>query len=137
MTALKILKEIEITNLIDSRGALNVAEFKSIGKFETKRMYFISNVPESDVRGSHAHKSLNQIFFAVAGSFILTVTDGVIRESVELDSHGKGYLLPAGYWRDLKNFSIDAVCVVLASDHYDEGDYIRSYHEYLEWTKSE
>ena len=137
MTALKILKEIEIANFIDSRGNLHVAEFQSIGKFETKRIYFISNVSENDARGAHAHKSLHQVFFAVAGKFILTVTDGTISESVELNPNDNGYFLPSGYWRDLNNFSQDAVCVVLASEHYDESDYIRSFEKYLEWTKSE
>lgn len=137
MTHLKILKEIEISNFKDSRGNLNVAEFQSIGNFETKRIYFISNVSENHARGAHAHKTLNQVFFAVAGKLNLTVTDGTVSESVELNPEDKGYFLPSGYWRDLKNFSQDAVCVVLASEHYDESDYIRSYDQYLEWTKSE
>ena len=132
MTALKILKEIEITNFLDNRGDLNFAEFQRIGKFETKRIYFISNVPEKISRGEHAHKALNQIFFAVTGKLNLTVTDGNVTESVELDPQEKAYFLPAGYWRELSNFTNNAICVVLASEHYDEGDYIHSYDEYLE-----
>jgi dTDP-4-dehydrorhamnose 3,5-epimerase-like enzyme len=137
MTPLKILKEIKISKFLDSRGNLNVAEFQGIGKFETKRIYFITNVPENDARGAHAHKTLNQIFFAIAGKFNLSVTNGIVSESVELNPKDNGYFLPSGYWRDLNNFSNDAICLVLASEHYDEGDYIRSYDQYLEWTKSE
>ena len=137
MKALRILKEIEITNFLDNRGDLNVAEFQTIGKFETKRIYFISNVPEKFSRGEHAHKNLNQIFFAVAGKLNLTVTNGNVTESVELNPQEKAYFLPAGYWRELSNFTDNAICVVLASDYYDEDDYIRSYDEYLDWTKSE
>ena len=137
MTALKILKEIQVANYLDDRGNLDVAEFQSIGKFETKRIYYISNVPENDARGAHAHKNLDQVFFAVAGNFNLTVTDGSFTETVDLKAHETGYFLPAGYWRDLKNFTNDAVCLVLASEHYDENDYIRSFEEYLEWKKSE
>jgi dTDP-4-dehydrorhamnose 3,5-epimerase-like enzyme len=137
MTSLKILKEIEIKNLIDGNGTLSVAEFQNIGKFETKRIYYISNVPENATRGAHAHKGLNQIFFAVAGKFILTVTDGKNKESVVLTPDNKGYFLPSGYWRDLEKFTSDAVCLVLASEHYDERDYIRSYDEFLEWIKSD
>jgi mannose-6-phosphate isomerase-like protein (cupin superfamily) len=133
----EILKEIQVTSILDNRGNLDIAEFQNIGKFETKRIYYISNVPESDARGAHAHKSLDQIFFAVTGSFNMTVTDGFITETVELKAHEMGYFLPAGYWRDLDNFTNDAVCLVLASEHYDESDYIRSYEEYLEWKKSE
>jgi mannose-6-phosphate isomerase-like protein (cupin superfamily) len=137
MSALKILKEIRVANYLDDRGNLDVAEFQSVGKFETKRIYYISGVPENDARGAHAHKNLDQVFFAVAGNFKMTVTDGSITETVDLKAHETGYFLPAGYWRDLKNFTIDAVCLVLASEHYDENDYIRSYEEYLEWKKSE
>jgi mannose-6-phosphate isomerase-like protein (cupin superfamily) len=137
MTPLKILKEIQVANYLDSRGNLDVAEFLSIGKFETKRIYYISGVPENDARGAHAHKHLNQVFFAVAGNLSMTVTDGSITETVDLRAHQMGYFLPGGYWRDLKNFTNDAVCLVLASEHYDENDYIRSFEEYLEWIKSE
>ena len=137
MTPLKILKEIQVANYLDSRGNLDVAEFLNIGKFETKRIYYISGVPENDARGAHAHKHLNQVFFAVAGNLSMTVTDGFITETVELRAHQLGYFLPAGFWRDLKNFTNDAVCLVLASEHYDENDYIRSFEEYLEWKKSE
>lgn len=136
MTALKILKEIQITNFLDNRGNLDVAEFQNIGKFQTKRIYYISSVPENDSRGGHAHKNLDQVFFAVAGKFNMTVTDGSNTDSVELKAHKLGYFLPAGHWRDLNNFTNDAVCIVLASEHYDENDYIRSYEEFLEWKKS-
>jgi hypothetical protein len=136
MTSLKILKEIKVISFLDNRGNLDVAEFQSIGKFETKRIYYISNVPESESRGAHAHKKLEQAFFALAGNLNMTVTDGCITETVELKSHEVGYFLPAGYWRDLSNFTNDAVCLVLASEHYDENDYIYSYEEYLEWKKS-
>jgi hypothetical protein len=137
MSSLKILKEIEIKNLTDNRGTLNVAEFKSIGNFETKRIYYIANVPQHEGRGAHAHKSLNQVFFAVSGKFTLTVTDGVFVDSVELSPQNKGYFLPCGYWRNLENFTGDSICVVLASAYYDESDYIHSFDEYLEWLRSE
>jgi len=137
MTALKILKEIQVTNFLDNRGNLDVAEFQNIGEFKTKRIYYISSVPEDDARGAHAHKNLDQVFFAVAGNFIMTVTDGSITETVELKAHKEGYFLPAGYWRDLNEFTNDAICLVLASEHYDESDYIHSFEEYLEWKKSE
>lgn len=137
MGTLEILKEIHVTTTLDYRGNLDVAEFQNIGKFETKRIYYISNVSENVARGAHAHKKLNQVFFAVAGSFSLKVTDGINTETVELKAHKMGYYLPAGHWRDLVNFTSDAVCLVLASEHYDENDYIRSYEEFLEWKKSE
>jgi mannose-6-phosphate isomerase-like protein (cupin superfamily) len=137
MSALKILKEIQVINFLDSRGNLDVAEFQSIEKFETKRIYYISHVLENGARGAHAHKNLDQVFFSVAGNFKMTVTDGLTTETVELRAHDVGYFLPAGHWRVLTNFTSAAVCFVLASAHYDENDYIRSFEEFLEWKKSE
>ena len=137
MTALQILKEVQIANFIDNRGKLCVAELQSLGKFEIRRIYYISNVPENDSRGAHAHKNLDQVFFALAGNYSLTVTNGLITETVELKAHKKGYFLPAGYWRELNNFSIDAICLVLASKQYDEDDYIHSFDDFLKWKKNE
>jgi mannose-6-phosphate isomerase-like protein (cupin superfamily) len=137
MTTLKILQEIQVTTSADARGILDIAEFQGFGKFETKRVYYISNVPDGNTRGAHAHKQLNQVFFALSGNFDMTVTDGLVTETVELKAHGSGYFLPAGYWRDLRNFSSNAICLVLASEHYDENDYIRSFEEYLECKKGE
>ncbi len=137
MRTLEILKEIHVTSILDNRGNLDIAEFQNIEKFEIKRIYYISNVPENDARGAHAHKNLDQVFFAVAGSFNMTVTNGFITETVELKAHKIGYFLPAGHWRVLDSFTNDAVCLVLATEYYDENDYIRSYEEYLEWKKSE
>lgn len=137
MKSQSILKPVHVSHLMDQRGTLDVAELKIEDQFETKRLYCISGVPKSQSRGAHAHKSLKQIFFAVAGSLELTVTDGSTIETVELVAHKEGFFLPAGYWRDLKNFSDDAVCLVLASEHFSEADYIRSYDEYLRWRANE
>jgi dTDP-4-dehydrorhamnose 3,5-epimerase-like enzyme len=126
-----------VSHLIDQRGTLDIAELEIEDQFVTKRIYCISGVPKNHSRGAHAHKSLKQIFFAVAGSLELTVTDGATTETVELVAHKEGFFLPAGYWRDLNNFSDDAVCLVLASEHFSEADYIRSYDEYLRWRTNE
>lgn len=128
-----ILEPIDIENFKDHRGNLDIAELKFVEKFETKRVYYISDVPEGQTRGAHGHKELKQIFFALSGKFELTVTDGSVFETVELRAREKGYFLPPGYWRDLNQFSSDAVCLVLASEHYDESDYIYSYDEFLRW----
>lgn len=137
MKSYSILKPVHVSHLEDQRGTLDVAELTFEEQFETKRIYCISGVPENQSRGAHAHKTLKQIFFAVAGSLELTVTDGSTYETVELVAHKVGFYLPAGYWRNLRNFSKDAVCLVLASDYFSEADYIRSYDEYLRWRTSE
>jgi dTDP-4-dehydrorhamnose 3,5-epimerase-like enzyme len=136
MTTLKILREIQLTTNTDARGSLDFAELQGFGKFETSRVYYISNVPEGSTRGAHAHKTLNQVFFSLSGSFEMTVTDGLVTETVDLKAHENGYFLPAGYWRDLKNFTSDAICLVLASEHYDENDYIHSFSDFLAWRRN-
>jgi mannose-6-phosphate isomerase-like protein (cupin superfamily) len=136
MTTLKILQEIQLTTNTDVRGILDFAELQGFGKFETRRVYYISNVPEGSTRGAHAHKRLNQVFFALSGSFEMTVTDGLVTETVDLKAHENGYFLPAGYWRDLKNFTSDAICLVLASERYDENDYIHSFSDFLDWRRN-
>jgi mannose-6-phosphate isomerase-like protein (cupin superfamily) len=137
MTNLKILQEIQVNTKEDARGILDIAEFKGFEKFETRRIYYISNVPENNIRGAHAHKRLNQVFFALTGKFEMTVTDGLVTETVELKAHEKGFFLPAGNWRELKNFTNGALCIVLASEHYDENDYIHSYDDFLKWKRNE
>jgi hypothetical protein len=128
-----ILTAVSVKNFSDFRGNLDVAEFQIEKEFDTKRIYYISNVPGELKRGEHAHKKLKQIFFALAGEFKLTVTDGAKSEAVQIKSHGVGYYLPEGYWRELSAFTPEAVCLVLASEVYDESDYIYSYDEFLRW----
>jgi len=128
-----ILRALSVKHFSDFRGDLSVAEFDLENEFETKRIYYISNVPSGLKRGEHAHKNLKQIFFALSGEFNLTVTDGSTTESVRVKSHGIGYYLAEGYWRELSAFTPDAVCLVLASEIYDERDYIYSYDEFLRW----
>ena len=128
-----ILQPVKVKKFSDLRGTLDVAEFHFTEMFQTKRIYYISGVPGGKTRGAHGHKELKQIFFALSGKFKLSVTDGQVFETVELKAHEVGYYLPAGYWRDLDGFSPDAICLVLASEHYDETDYISSYDEYFKW----
>jgi|688.fasta_scaffold974807_2 dTDP-4-dehydrorhamnose 3,5-epimerase-like enzyme len=135
MPSNSILSRIVISTKQDERGILSICEFPEEKLFPIKRLYYIFGVPRNESRGMHAHKSLRQIFLAVSGSFTLEVTDGEKVESVEITSGRSGYLLPNGYWRELKNFSEDAMCLVLASEHYDPSDYIHNKNEYLEWRK--
>jgi hypothetical protein len=136
MGLLNFLMEVEVDSLSDERGILDVAELHLSNKFICKRIYYISNVPEVKQRGSHAHKELQQIFFAISGSFRIRVTDGLKADEVQVQAHSRGYYLPSGLWRDLDNFTPDAVCLVLASEHYEESDYLNSIEDYLGWRSS-
>lgn len=136
MNYLKILQEVPVNSIFDERGSLDVAELSQLISFQTKRIYYISGVPQAETRGEHAHKSLRQIFFALSGSFTLKVSDGILTEEVIVNAHSDGYFLDSGYWRVLENFSPEALCLVLASEAYDANDYIHSFTEYKNWRKT-
>jgi hypothetical protein len=136
VTILHFLSKADIDYKTDTRGDIGIFEIPKKEYFHIKRIYYITKVPRNKYRGSHAHKSLHQVFFSLSGSFKLEVTDGVLRDEVQLIESGSGYYLPAGYWRELSDFTDGAVCLVLASDHYDVDDYIYDYEEFREWRKS-
>src|SRR5438445_7630326 len=93
--------------------------------FPVKRMYYLFDIPDNKVRGGHAHKALQQIIIAIKGSFSLKLSDGLSEKIVTLDSPFAGIHLVPGIWRELYDFTPGATCMVLASEVYDEKDYIR------------
>ncbi|MCF7913167.1 MAG: FdtA/QdtA family cupin domain-containing protein [Candidatus Cloacimonetes bacterium] len=115
-------------------GYLCVAENAIDIPFSVQRVYYIYNLnnPEA-VRGKHAHKELEQAIFCVNGSFELWLDDGLMQEQTTLDSPEKGVYMGAGVWHVMNNFSSDCVILVLASDFFDEQDYIRDYAEFKEF----
>lgn len=133
MKRFNFLQPIDKNTVADLRGDLSILEIPNGNSFHTKRLYYISNVPSDSIRGAHAHKTLNQIFIALNGSFTLNVTDGKSEDSVCLDAESSGYFLPSGLWRELRDFTEDAICLVLASEHFDESDYLRDYNKFLAW----
>lgn len=136
MDSLNFLYPIESTSFNELRGDLSAIEIPDSLSFQTKRIYYISNVPSDSIRGAHAHKELKQIFFALLGNFTLKVTDGNKTDTVKVASQSDGYFLPSGFWRELTDFSNDAICLVLASEHFDEKDYLIDISEYLAWKNS-
>ena len=133
MDNFSILKSTQVSTFIDDRGCLVVADLVNAVSFETQRIYYLINVPSGKTRGAHGHKNLEQIFFCLKGSFSLTVTDGVSTDKVQVLEMNSGYYLPAGVWRELSDFSQDAVCLVLASLPYEESDYLSDFDQYLNW----
>lgn len=127
---------IELKRIYDPRGNLSVVEeFRDL-PFEIKRVFWIYDVPGGDNRGGHAHKELYQFIIATSGSFHVEITDGDKKVSYFLNHPFMGVLLPPGYWASQVDFSSGAVCMVLASDYFDEEDYIRDYDEFLKWRKN-
>ena len=128
---MKIGKLIELCKIVDPRGNLTVAEQNIDVPFDIKRVYWTYDVPGGESRGGHAHKHLYQCLVAVSGSFTVTLDDGHGRQTYLLNHPWQGLIIEPGTWRTLDDFSTGAVCLVFASDLYDEEDYIRDYDEFL------
>lgn len=117
----------------DRNGNLTVIHNSISIPFDVKRVYYLYDVPAGESRGAHAHKNLHQIIFAASGSFRVTLDDGNAKRSFYLNRPYQGLYVKPGLWRDLDDFSSGAVCVVLASDTYQEDDYIRDYNDFLKF----
>ncbi len=100
--------------------------------FEIKRVYYLYDVPNSADRGAHGHKNLRQLIVAVSGSFTINIFDGMNFKSFVLNQPNQGLLIVPGIWRELNGFSGGAICLVLASEEFDEADYIRDYDTFLQ-----
>lgn len=123
---------VDIRKYTDNRGYLSVIEGGEDIPFEIKRIYYLYMVPEA-ARGAHAHKELQQLLVATSGSVDITLDDGKEKKTFHLDRPWKGLLVVPGLWRDLDNFSGGTVLMCLASEKYDEGDYIRDYDAFLKY----
>jgi dTDP-4-dehydrorhamnose 3,5-epimerase-like enzyme len=126
------IKIIEIPKIINPEGNIAVIENDTI-PFEIKRVYYLYDVPSSAKRGGHAHKNLNQILIALSGSFNVVLNDGKNKETVTLNKPDKGLLITSNTWRELENFSSGAVCLVLASEQFNEDDYIRNFDDFISY----
>lgn len=125
-------KIVDVRKYTDNRGYLSVIEAGEDIPFEIKRIYYLYMVPE-EARGAHAHKALEQFMVATSGSVHVTMDDGHEKKTFVLDKPWKGLLVVPGLWRTLTDFSGGAVCMVLASEKYDNADYIRDYDEFLKY----
>jgi hypothetical protein len=103
--------------------------------FDIKRVYYLYDIPGGESRGGHAHVRLQQFIVAASGSFKLVVDDGFLRRTFSLNRPYQGVLMPPGLWRELIDFSSGAICLVLASDEYEELDYIRDYDEFKKYKR--
>ncbi len=117
----------------DDKGSLTVVENSNTVPFDVKRVYYLYDVPGGGSRGAHAHKELQQLVVAASGSFDVTIDDGSVKRTFTLNRPYQGLLIVPGIWRDLNNFSSGSVCMVLASERYDECDYIRDYDKFIEF----
>lgn len=129
--ALKNCRIIELPRIQDHRGNLTFIESGRHIPFDIKRTYYLYDVPGGATRAAHGHKVLHQLMIAMSGSFDVTLDDGIEKKVFHLNRSYYGLYIPPMIWRDLDNFSSGAVCMVLASEYYDEREYYRDYNEFI------
>jgi dTDP-4-dehydrorhamnose 3,5-epimerase-like enzyme len=130
------IKQIDLPKFTDPRGNLSVIEGNVHIPFKIKRIYWIYDVPGGATRGGHAYKNLHEFIVALSGSFDVVLDDGKDKISKPLNRSYYGLYVPNLIWRSLENFSTNSVCMILASENYNENDYIRDYDEFLELIKA-
>ncbi|MFQ5921375.1 MAG: FdtA/QdtA family cupin domain-containing protein [Anaerolineales bacterium] len=122
---------IDLPKISDPRGNLTFVEGGRHIPFEIKRVYYLYDVPGGAERAGHAHKSLEQVLISMSGSFDITLDDGDAKKTYHLNRSYYGLYVPPMIWRVIDNFSSGAVCLVLASDYFDEEDYYRDHAEFV------
>lgn len=105
--------------------------------FDIKRCFYLFDVPSGQSRGGHAHKELHQLIISASGSFEVLLSDANNQRAISLNQPNEGVYVPPGLWSELANFSSGSICLVLASEYFDEADYIRSYHAFSSYKKNQ
>jgi len=126
---------MELPKLHNRAGNITVVQNGLAMPFDVRRIYYLYDVPGGSERGGHAHKALYQLIVAVSGSFDVILDDGVNKKIIQLNRPYYGLLVIPGIWRELVNFSSGAVCLVLASEKFNPGDYIRDYSVFKQFRK--
>lgn len=129
MTTIDDIKRIDIPKIHDTKGNLSVIEGQTI-PFAIRRVYYLYDVPSTAEREGNAHKQQQKVLIALSGSFEVVLHDGVRETAVTLNRPNQGLYIPAGIWREMRNFSSGSVCLVIASENFDEQDYVRDFERY-------
>jgi dTDP-4-dehydrorhamnose 3,5-epimerase-like enzyme len=130
---LSVCRLFDLPKIQDSRGNLTFVEGGNQIPFSIKRVYYLYDVPGGSERGGHAHKDLQQLIIAMSGSFDVVLDDGKEKKRIHLNRSYQGLYVCPMIWRELDNFSSGSVCMVLASNLYDESDYYRDYNEFMQF----
>lgn len=134
--SIKDCRLLDLPRINDPRGNLTFIEGGRHVPFEIKRMFYLYDVPGGAMRAGHALRRCHQFIVATSGSFDVVLDDGSERKRCQLNRSYYGLYVPPLIWREIDNFSSNSVCVVLASEPYDEGDYYRDYEEFLAAARS-
>src|ERR1700722_20211826 len=132
-TAPRLVELVDLQTIPIPNGILGVAEVSKHIGFPVHRAYYLRDVPKGAGRGGHGHRHLRQCFLCLRGSVRLSISRSGVTDVVELNRPSQAAVVGPGCWRDLSDFSEDSVVIVLASEEYDEADYIRSHDDFLAW----
>lgn len=124
---------VELRTVYDHRGSISFVESGRDVDFEVRRVYWTYDVPSRASRAGHAHRALHQLYVAMSGAFDVHLDDGRQQRVVTLKHPNQGLLIGPGIWRELHHFSSGACLMVLASEHFDEGDYLRDHAAFMAW----
>jgi hypothetical protein len=122
---------LSLPRIDDPRGKLTFIEGGRHLPFEIRRVFYLYDVPTEESRGAHAHRNLHQLLICLSGSFDVALDDGTAKRTVHLNRPWQGLHVPPKIWAAEVNFDPGSVCLVLASDRYDEADYIRDYDDFI------
>jgi hypothetical protein len=131
VNSIDLCRIIDLPKIQDPRGNLTFIEGGNHVPFDIRRVYYLYDVPGGSERGGHAHKGLHQLIIAMSGSFDVLLNDGATEKRVHLCRSYYGLYVCPMIWRELDNFSSGSVCMVLASNAYDEADYYRNYADFM------
>jgi hypothetical protein len=134
--SLELCRIVELPRITDPRGNLTFIEGGRHVPFDVRRVYYLYDVPGGATRAGHGHRRLHQLMIAMSGSFDVTLDDGEAKRKYHLNRSYYGLYICPMIWRDIDNFSSGSVCMVLASDYFDEADYYREYADFLEAVKA-
>ena len=128
-------KLVDLPRITDPRGNLTFVEADRHIPFQIRRVYYLYDVPGGAERGAHGHKGLQQLVIAMSGSFDIHLDDGFGKKTIHMNRSYYGLYISPMIWREIDNFSSGAVCMVLASEYYDEKDYYRDYDQFIKDAK--